>query len=93
MRQMSIGGALAIYFESRLLEKRILMRTPKTVVSVLLIALFVGVGLSARVHAYLDPGSGSYLLQLLFAGIFGGIFAAKSLWAKVRNINRKAPGR
>jgi hypothetical protein len=67
------------------------MRPPKLVVPVLLIALFVGVGLSAQVHAYVDPGSGSYLLQLLVAGMFGSIFSAKSLWAKLRNLNRKTP--
>ena len=29
-------------------------------------------------HAYIDAGSGSYLLQILFAGILGGAFAAKT---------------
>jgi len=29
-------------------------------------------------HGYIDAGSGSYLLQILFAGILGGAFAAKS---------------
>jgi hypothetical protein len=65
------------------------MLTSKPVVPVLLIALFVGVGLSAQVHAYVDPGSGSYLLQLLVAGMFGSIFSAKSLWAKFRKLDRK----
>jgi len=26
-------------------------------------------------HAYLDPGSGSYFLQLLIASLMGGLFA------------------
>jgi len=30
--------------------------------------------------AYLDPGSGSYLLQLLIAGLLAGGFAFKSFW-------------
>ena len=29
---------------------------------------------------YLDPGTGSYALQLLLAGVFGGLFALKQHW-------------
>jgi hypothetical protein len=49
-------------------------------------ALFVTVGLSRHAEAYIDPGTGSYLLQLVLAGVFGMIFSAKSLWEKVRSI-------
>jgi hypothetical protein len=34
--------------------------------------------------AYLDPGSGSYLLQLLLAALFGGLFALRMSWGKVK---------
>jgi len=34
-------------------------------------------------HAYLDPGSGSYLLQLLLAALFGALFAVKIFWKKI----------
>jgi hypothetical protein len=50
----------------------------------LVIALFVIVGLAEHTYAYIDAGTGSYLLQVLFAGLFGMIISAKSLWAKVR---------
>ena len=33
---------------------------------------------------YLDPGTGSYALQMLFAGLFGGMFALKQSWAGVK---------
>ena len=49
-----------------------------------LIVLFVVVGLSQDVLAYVDLGSGSYMLQLLTASLFGMLFAAKSLWARLR---------
>ena len=49
-----------------------------------LIVLFVVVGLSQDVLAYVDLGSGSYMLQLLTASLFGMLFAARSLWASVR---------
>jgi hypothetical protein len=35
-------------------------------------------------RAYLDPGSGSILLQLLVAGILGALFAARTFWGKIR---------
>jgi hypothetical protein len=35
-------------------------------------------------RAYLDPGSGSILLQLLVAGILGGLFVARSFWGKIK---------
>ena len=36
-------------------------------------------------YAYLDPGTGSYILQLIIAGLLGGLFALKMFWGKVKN--------
>ncbi len=33
---------------------------------------------------YLDPGSGSYLLQLLIAGALGTLFAVKMFWGRIK---------
>ncbi len=44
--------------------------------------------------AYLDPGSGSYLFQMLIAGILAGLYTMKSTWARLKNFffrNRKKP--
>jgi hypothetical protein len=49
-----------------------------------LITLFITVGLSAHTFAYVDLGTGSYMLQMLTAGLFGMIFAAKSLLTRMR---------
>jgi hypothetical protein len=35
-------------------------------------------------HAYLDPGSGSYLLQLLIAGALGAAFALRMFWGRIK---------
>lgn len=35
-------------------------------------------------NAYLDPGSGSFLLQILLAAILGGLFVLRSYWGKVK---------
>jgi len=34
--------------------------------------------------AYLDPGTGSYILQILIAGILGASFAVKIFWGKIK---------
>ena len=62
------------------------MPTSRIVTLALVTTLFVVVGLSRHAEAYIDPGTGSYLLQLLLAGVFGMIFSAKSLWEKVRSL-------
>lgn len=35
-------------------------------------------------YAYLDPGTGSYLLQLLLAGLLGGLLAIKMFWRNLK---------
>lgn len=35
-------------------------------------------------HAYLDANTGSYLLQIGAAAIFGGLFLLKTWWAEVK---------
>jgi hypothetical protein len=36
-------------------------------------------------YAYLDPGTGSILLQGLIGGIAGGLFAARLYWGKLKS--------
>jgi hypothetical protein len=33
--------------------------------------------------AYLDPGSGSFIIQILIATLVGGLFIVKSYWQKI----------
>jgi len=40
-------------------------------------------------EAYLDPGSGSYLLQLLIAGFLGGLFALRASWGRIKSYFQK----
>jgi hypothetical protein len=35
-------------------------------------------------HLYLDPGSGSFLLQLLLAALLGAGFAIRIFWKKIK---------
>jgi hypothetical protein len=49
------------------------------VVLVLLCVLF-----PRPAHAYLDPGTGSYVLQLILAALVGAAFAVKLFWRNIR---------
>ena len=40
-------------------------------------------------HAYIDPGSGFIMLQVLAAGAIGGFFAFKNFWLNL--FRRKKP--
>jgi hypothetical protein len=40
---------------------------------------------------YLDPGSGSFILQVLLAALLGGGFAIKAYWKNIKAIFKKTP--
>ena len=37
------------------------------------------------VYAYLDLGTGSYILQLILGALLGGLYAIKLYWKKIKN--------
>ncbi len=47
------------------------------IVAVLLITV-------APAHAYIDAGSGSYVLQMLIAGLLGLVFTIKLSWQRLK---------
>lgn len=46
-----------------------------------------------KAHAYLDPGTGSYILQVLAAVLFAGLFVLKTWWTQVKHVISKLFGR
>jgi hypothetical protein len=40
--------------------------------------------LPSNVYGYLDPGTGSYFLQLIAAALVGSLFAIKLYWKKIK---------
>lgn len=36
-------------------------------------------------YAYLDPGTGSYIFQVLVGALLGGAFVLKGYWSSIRN--------
>jgi len=35
-------------------------------------------------YAYIDPSTGSYILQLVLAGLLGALFTVKIFWRKIK---------
>ncbi len=35
-------------------------------------------------HFYIDPGTGSLIIQILIAGFVGGLFVIKMFWRKIK---------
>ena len=42
--------------------------------------------LEQEAHAYLDPGTGSFMLQMLIAALVGGTYALKIYWKRIRGV-------
>ena len=50
----------------------------------LLPAIVVGIPFPDATDAYLDPGTGSVILQMGIAALVGGLFAVKIFWSRIR---------
>ena len=46
---------------------------------------------AAPAHAYLDPGTGSYVFQMLAAALVTGGFLLKTFWRRLRDRVRPRP--
>jgi hypothetical protein len=40
-------------------------------------------------YAYLDPGTGSYVLQMIIAFVLGGLVAIKHFWKRIISIFKR----
>ena len=48
-----------------------------------LLAVLASLLVPREAHAYLDPGTGSYILQILLAGLLGALFMLKVYWGRI----------
>ena len=62
--------------------KRIVSETS----SCALLAVLASLLLVREAHAYLDPGTGSYVLQILIASLFGALFMLKMFWGRIAGL-------
>jgi hypothetical protein len=60
-----------------------MMRVLKRLVSLFILASFVFLLFPRFVNAYIDPGTGSYVFQVILAAIVGSLFALKIYWRKI----------
>ena len=51
---------------------------------VLALTFLIQIMTVSTVFAYIDPGTGSYLFQMLVAGLLGSAFAIKMAWRNVK---------
>ena len=50
---------------------------------IVVLAALVSPILLRPAYGYLDPGTGSYIIQLLVGGLLGGLFAVGLFWKRV----------
>lgn len=55
-------------------------------IKVVLLVLFFSAAFPHRAYAYLDPATGSYVLQIIIAAIVGGLFLIKQYYSKIRGL-------
>ena len=60
------------------------MRRLKALILISVSGSLLLLAFAQEAYAYLDPGSGSYMLQLIIGGLLGGLFAVKMYWGKIR---------
>ena len=60
--------------------------TCKTTVYLFLIGIALSLFLTHPASAYIDPGTGSFILQVLIAGLVGALFALKLFWRNITEI-------
>lgn len=57
----------------------------KTLLQITYFSLFGLLVLPTQVQAYLDPGTGSYVIQMVAAALFGGAFIFKTWWKEIKH--------
>lgn len=59
------------------------MRSEPNLASVLFAVVCLSLVSIDGAHAYIDPGTGSYILQLLIGGSVAAVFLVKMYWQKL----------
>lgn len=54
-----------------------------SLISILLVVATLIALTTKEAHAYIDLGSGSYLIQMLLASVFMSLFTIKLLWRRI----------
>jgi hypothetical protein len=63
-------------------------KTCNTITILAMLLIFIVIT-EENAFAYLDPGTGSFVLQMLIAGVLGGLFVIKTYWRKIKFFIKK----
>ena len=55
------------------------------------LVFFSTIGIASPAYAYLDPGTGSMLLQLLLGGVAGALVVGKLYWHRIKAFFGRGP--
>ena len=61
------------------------MRYFNKILNIIVISFLFYLFCPQKAYAYLDPGSMSYILQIILAIIIGGVFGAKLFWKNIKS--------
>jgi hypothetical protein len=61
----------------------------RRLLSIMMLVVLLQVVFTPPAHAYLDPGTGSYIFQLLIAGAVGLAFVIKVFWGRIKGFFAK----
>lgn len=50
------------------------------------LGFLISLAFTGEAHAYIDPGTGSLMLQALIGGLAGGLFMIKIYWRKLKEM-------
>ena len=55
------------------------------------LVLLSAIGITSPAYAYLDPGTGSMLVQLLLGGVAGALVVGKLYWTRIKAFFGRQP--
>ena len=66
--------------------RKIIKIKPKIDINTIITTLTILILITRNTYAYIDPGSGSMILQVIIAAVLGTITVIKIYWNKVKSI-------
>jgi hypothetical protein len=67
------------------------MKHSKYLANSVVFALLLVLASTHEAYAYIDPGTGSYVMQLIIAGLVGVGFAIKIYWGRIKGFFSRSP--
>ena len=69
------------------------MKRSKITIQIILAVIFLCIITVQRTYAYLNPGTGSMVIQILVASFIGAIYMIKIFWKRVKSFIQRLLGK